>query len=106
MPDVVNPKTTTPVRKGDIFTITTGCYSDYTIDGVFRAREDFNPDALLADYGARFPEQQGRYKFEEAQFVAELVRLQIIEQVEGVREWHLGDYGDWSATADMPDVEN
>jgi hypothetical protein len=88
-------KVATTIPAGAIFTITTGAYSDYSISGVFKAIKDIDPDALVAQWLAKAPEQAEPYGFNETQFLAWLTREGILTSVPSF-EWHLYDFHDTS----------
>lgn len=89
MPDT--PKMT-PIPAGALFTVTEGEYSDYRIEGVFRATADIDADALLAEWLAAHPEQREPYEFKAGDFLAWVFRKGLFEPVAS-HEWYLGDYG-------------
>ena len=55
-----------PIPKGAIFTVTAGCCSDYSVDGVFRAVEEIDVAALRDAWLSAHPEQVGDYEFQGA----------------------------------------
>lgn len=80
------------IPEGATFTITTGEYSDYCVQGVFKAIYDINPQTLLDEYLNANPKQRENYSFDDRQFLAFVSAKGLIEQVECF-EWHLCDYG-------------
>lgn len=85
------------IQKGTLFAVSTGCYSDYAISGIFRALDDLDPATLRDEYLRKYPVQSKQYAFESDKFLAWLIRRKLIEDFNGVMEWHLSDY----STADM-----
>lgn len=79
------------IPAGAIFTVTTGCYSDYFVRGVFRAVKEIDADALRAEWLALHPDQAGNYKFQESDFLAWASSRGLFEPVDSW-EWHLADY--------------
>lgn len=101
-------KVPTQFKAGELITIATGYYSDYTVEGVFRVLKGFDPNLIVPDYIAyhksRFPVDYepdeydvGRwspdYMTEEGtlDFFAWLIKEGWLATVDS-REWHLGDY--------------
>lgn len=80
-----------PIPQGALFTITTGCYSDYQVSGVFKALKEIDTDKLKEAWIAVHPEQSARHEFEDAAFLADCVRQGLFEQVE-CWEWHTETY--------------
>jgi hypothetical protein len=78
-----------PIPKGAIFTITTGVYSDYSVHGVFRAKEDIDVETLRDLWIVAHPDQQEDYYFNEIEFLASLSG--ILEPIDAF-EWHLSNY--------------
>lgn len=72
-------------------TITTGEYSDYSVSGVFRAKEEIDADKLLADWLKDNPEQVADYHFNANEFLGWVVRQGLVEPVDSF-EWYLGAY--------------
>lgn len=85
-------KTTTDIGKGDLLTIATGEYSDYSVLGVFRALKQFNPDVEVKRYKDSHPTEDGDEYRELSDFVAWLGAEGLVETVPS-REWHIGSYG-------------
>jgi hypothetical protein len=46
-----------PIREGDVVVCSSGEYSDYFIQGVFRALRAFDPNFALSAYLLEFPDQ-------------------------------------------------
>jgi hypothetical protein len=82
-------KKATPIPAGALFTMTTGEYSDYCIEGVFRASAEIDADALLAQWFIDHPEQNEKYRFHEREFI--VAHIHLFEPVE-CWEFHVGDY--------------
>jgi hypothetical protein len=78
-----------PIPAGALFTITSGAYSDYSIDGVFRALVEIDLHDLLIRWFEDHPDQQEKYSFEREAFLASICMM--MEQVD-CYEMHLGDY--------------
>lgn len=71
------------ITAGTIFVVTSGEYTGYALDGVFRALQDFDPDRALTGYTVL----KGDYDSD--QFLAHLVELKTIE-VLSVKSLHFG----------------
>lgn len=80
-----------PIPAGAIFTVTSGEYSDFGVDGVFRARKEIPAERLRDEYLEGNPERRGHHSFDERGFLAFLVRGGYIDQVESW-ELYLGGY--------------
>jgi len=89
---MVTDKKTTTIVAGTVFTITESDYSDYCVEGVFRAVKDFVPDDLLDQWLAANPRERERYRFDAPSFLAWVARQGVFERVDSVN-WHLGSYG-------------
>lgn len=87
-------KIETIIPKGSLLTITTGVYSDYTMQGVFRALDDIDANKLRADYLIKYPRQGDSYCFSSTQFLAEISHL--LDPI-NCFEFHLDNYGTISA---------
>ena len=46
-----------PIPAGTLFTITTGAYSDYIVQGVFRAVKEIDTAAFEAEFNQKFPKK-------------------------------------------------
>lgn len=79
------------IRAGSLLIVSTGEYSDYSVDGVFRAKSDIDPEALRSEWLALHPEQTVRYCFRDEQFLAWVAGKGLLEPID-CTEWHLGDY--------------
>lgn len=86
-------KTMATIPAGHMFTVTTGVYSDYNVQGVFRALRDIEPDKLCAEWFDKHPEQNGDDPFREMEFLAQAFRDGFFEPIAAF-EWHLCDYSD------------
>lgn len=85
--------TMTPIPKGAFLTISTGAYSSYSVQGVFRAIETIDADALRTEYLTDNPDQRERYHFDDSAFLAWVARKGLIDPIPSF-EWHLSDYSD------------
>lgn len=79
------------IPAGTLLTISTGCYSDYYVRGVFRACKDIDADALSKQWLTLHPEQSDGYRFREDDFLAWLAVSGYLEDVPSW-EWHLSNY--------------
>jgi hypothetical protein len=101
-------KLLTPFTKGELITISAGCFSDYYVEGVFRVLRDFDPTEVGTQYATQYVASrrlpgaevnlyyiQHFYDVEEdtLDFYAWLIHEGYLEVVES-REWHLGDDGE------------
>ena len=80
-------KTLRPIAAGTILTITTGDYSAYTVQGVFRAVSDINTQQLYADYVASRPEDYDDFLDHEI-FLGWVWQRGLIEEIATV-EWNI-----------------
>jgi hypothetical protein len=87
--NLASEKKLVPIPKGALFTVTTGCYSDYSVCGVFRALAEIDCEALREEWLRKNPEQAGDYKFNESGFLA--ANAHLMEPLE-CWDWHLADY--------------
>ena len=94
----------TVIPAGSTFTVPTGAYSDYTVQGVFRALQDIDPDEIVAKWLEKHPDQAESYHFDESKFLAEVFRAGLFEHVPSF-EWHLCDYSEISAMEVVPPTE-
>lgn len=77
------------IPAGAIFTVTSGCYSDYYVRGVFRAKQPIDAEKLRDEWVIKHPEQANNYQFDESAFLASLAPM--IETID-CWELHLGNY--------------
>lgn len=75
------------IKAGTLLTISTGCYSDYSVHGVFRVLKDITQE----DYESFRVEDDGWCDLSEV--IAKMATLGYIENVEST-ELHLGSYGE------------
>ena len=87
------------IPKGSLLTITSGAYSSYCVQGVFRALDTIDAELLRSEWLEAHPEQSEPYKFDEPGFLADIARRALLEPVD-CWELHLCDY----ASADDMDV--
>lgn len=78
-----------PIPAGALFTVTQGAYSDFCIEGVFRAKEEIPVHYLLQAWLKEHPEQKEDYRFEDDEFFKSIAHM--MEPVE-CWELHLSDY--------------
>lgn len=81
-------------KKGEVLTITQGCYSDYMFTGPFMIEKDFNimDTAQLFIDGWKpepnvYPDEPGI-----SEFMAFLTKENYISDIPTAREIHLGEY--------------
>jgi hypothetical protein len=79
-----------PIPSGAIFYISAGCYSDYRVEGVFRALVEIDAEKLRKEWLSKHPEQKTEYKFDGDDFIA--AHSHLMEQVDSW-EWYLTAYG-------------
>ena len=82
----------TDIKKGELITIATGAYSDYSISGVFRVLADFNPQEQMEKFAAETPLEDDDTYRDLSEFIAWISRSGLLEPLES-REWHIGSYG-------------
>jgi hypothetical protein len=80
------------IKQGSLLTISTGEYSDYFIQGVFRATKEINVDELTKTYLAENPRQRKEFEFNDSQFLGWVARQGFLEPID-CYEWHLSEYG-------------
>lgn len=81
------------IPKGQTFVLTSGSYSDFEIDGVYRAMRDVALAGEIEDYLAVRPEEDKRYVWRASGFISWLIAGGAIAPVE--LDWwevHMGDY--------------
>lgn len=81
-----------PIPAGSIFYFSEGCYSDYQIEGVFRALKDLEPETLWRAYDVFRPKRGSDSGYDNGNFMAYLIRARLIEPLDSF-EWHVGGYG-------------
>lgn len=83
------------VKKGQIMVLTSGDYSDYGINAIFKALEDFDLDAEVQEYYKQETEVQFDRNRRKTgiDFPAWLVKWRVAEEVDFL-EIHTGDYGE------------
>lgn len=80
-----------PIPAGALLTVTTGEYSDYQVQGVFRALQRIDAEALLEEWCSAHPKQREAYEFDDVAFLAFVARKGLLEPVYSF-EWHLCNY--------------
>ena len=85
------PKQSRDIAAGEIFAISCGEYSDYSISFFGRALSGFNVDELIDRFVATKKEYETY--FSDYQFVAWFSELGFAEEIK-YREWHLADYSE------------
>ena len=82
------------IKKGSIFLVTEGAYSDYQTDMLCKAITDIDVMALQSEYLALYPKQSKDFSFDEYQFCEWLVDDKKVCKMLEYSEWHLGDYSE------------
>ena len=85
------PMATIPA--GSLLSVTTGEYSDFHVQGIFRAISDIDPNSLLAEWLLLHHEQKKRHSFDKGGFLGWVARKGLLEPVDSY-DWHLSCYGD------------
>lgn len=80
------------IKRGEIFTITSGGNNDYMIHGVFKACFDINIVKSSWDYLIERPAQSSPFEFRYSQFIQWMEKMGYIEEVVA-SELYLGQYG-------------
>lgn len=80
------------IKEGTIFLISSGCYSDYSINAAFKAKKDI-PLSKIASQIPEVDEDGKRLWGRQETFLASLVANGYAEDAP-VLEYHMGDYGD------------
>jgi hypothetical protein len=88
------------IKKGSLFIITSGEYSDYELVTICKALCDIDVQGAKAEYLQAYPEQGEDYKFRYGKFVTWLINEKRIAKELDYFEWHTDDYGivDFSVT--------
>lgn len=88
-----------PIPKGTVVLFSSGEYSDYNVEGLMRAKQDINPEAVRDEYMSQFPEEMLKYTFHQENFLNFLKEKDLFEPLKHPdwMEWFLGSY----STADM-----
>lgn len=105
------------MKRGDIFFLSSGDYSDYHVNGHFRVLADFDMDEVKQSFHRAQPKTkmvERRYGYNEKrefvafstprmvkekhtpsqeEFVSFLIQLELIEPVNEIREFHNSDLG-------------
>lgn len=94
------------IKKGSMFLLTDGEYSDYEAITLCKATTDIDVMALRAEYMALYPEQNKDYSFRESQFCKWLVVDKKVCKELDYFEWHLGSYSkaDFSLNQNTPNI--
>jgi hypothetical protein len=71
------------IKAGSIFFFSRGSYSDYRVNGVFRALRDIDPDAEVARFGTH----NGRFAINGENMLAALMLEGAIEEVPHTEWW-------------------
>ena len=87
----------TKITKGELLTLATGEYSDYSVRGVFRALSDFDPQEQIAKFISENPQDDGDNYYDLSEFIGWVARSGLLEPVDS-REWHIGSYGRFDST--------
>jgi hypothetical protein len=86
------------VKKGQQLLLTEGEYSDYSVIGIFTAKEDLNTKELKAEYLKSYPKQDQPYRSDHHKFVNWLCNTKNLVDEVDFRELHIGSY---SSLSDM-----
>jgi hypothetical protein len=85
------------IPKGALFSVTSGYYSDFTVQGVFRAKEDIDCDALAKEWMSQWQAEHKNdtwmspnYHFREGEFLMWVTAKGLLESVDSFT-WHLGE---------------
>ena len=81
------------IPEGSLVRVSSGSYSDYTVDGVYRALKEIDPNLMIRGWLEAHPEQSEKYDFEYYHFLEWLVETGFLRPVDSI-EWHLCDYSD------------
>ena len=95
-PKPPRPKTRN-VARGELFFVSSGEYSDYQVNGIFKCLKEFNPDEFACPATKRIYSEVNKTwyaSFEEEAYLSLLTIGGFIEQVPAF-EFHLSDYGDY-----------
>ena len=80
------------IKAGEMLTVTTGEYSDYSVHGVFEAVNDIDTEALKECWLSEHPEQREEHRFQDGLFLGWVFRQGCLRPISTI-EWHLGSYG-------------
>lgn len=92
------------IPKDTIVLFSTGEYSDYNVKGLYKAKQDIDPDELRNEYINLYPEQTAPYSFKDNDFVKFLKEKDLVEPVPGPNwmEWYLESYANISEMRVFP----
>lgn len=86
------------IQKGQILVFTNGCYSDYTLQGVYISKKDFYASEAKKEYEKHIEKVNKEYEKESGilgmtsgGFISFLLKNDFIEAT-GALNVHLGDY--------------
>lgn len=83
------------IKQGEIVILSSGCYSDYSIYGLFVAKNDIDTGELRNTWINLHPEQTDKYSFEESQFIDWIKELDLLEPISS-KEWFMSAYSNIS----------
>lgn len=83
------------MKKDSILLITTGDYSDYYVQGLFKVIKEINKITVVSEFNEACP-AVGRDD-RQSKFLAWLAASGYVEDIEH-EEWHIGSYGQVSVT--------
>lgn len=81
----------TAARPGQLLCMTSGCYSDYDVEGFFVVLRAFVPADELEAYLDANPGQRKAYNFDRAPFVGALIQRGLVMLID-YGTLHLGEY--------------
>jgi len=82
------------IKKGQLVMMSTGSYSDYSVDAVFKVTADFSPDEVVKEFLA-IPKPKDSYNHETMwQFLNWIVNEKKVFEEVKTTEWHYADWGD------------
>ncbi len=89
----------TPIPIGTIFYCSSGCYSNYMVNGLYKALVELRAYELVNEYRAYRTKNHSDdpgwddHSFDDEEFTTFLIKTARVEEIEHM-EWHLDDYGE------------
>ena len=81
------------MKKGELLLLTSGEYSDYSAHALGRVLEDFDPEALQAEWLRLHPDQATDYRANLGAFIAWIINDKALVEELNYREMNVGSYG-------------
>jgi hypothetical protein len=79
------------IPKDTLVLLSSGEYSDYSLEGLYITTSDLYPEKIRNDYINEYPEQTDTYMFKESTFKEYLLKNNYVKPM-GCTEWYMGSY--------------